>query len=355
MHSVRSLAAGFARRWQRAAFKARERIELWTARGAPSDGDFDRVEVERDLARIARLARGHIAMAAQHLPSGRRLALDGQRRVPLASTVKIPVAMTLLALADQGRLALDAALDVAPGDTRPGPGKFLRRVATGHATALDAIDAMLTVSDNTASDVALRAAGGVEAVRSCIAALNVAGISIDRSIGQLIAEMEGVTASLATGDTQQWQAIADTRPPATRRAAMEALMQDPRDTGSPEAIVDLLVRIARGQALSAAATHRLLDTMVRCQTGKRRLPQLLAPDAVVAHKTGSLTSSLDVAADRPFLSADVGLVTLPNGRGTMAIAIFIVDSAHQSSIQDRIIARLAKRAYDSFAAAVPGA
>ena len=347
----------FVRKVKRAVFLAREHVAEWMPAGrirAPSGGGDARRMLERRLARIARLAQGKVTMTALHLASGRSVSLDGGVRVPAASIVKIPIAVAVLSRVDRGELSLGTRVPIGPEDARPGARALSRAsLSEQHSASIqEIVEAMLIRSDNGASDIALRIAGGVDAVRACLDKLDVADFSIDRSIGQLLADLEGVDSASAHCADEHWRALTSKLPPQVRRAAMDRLLNDTRDTCSADATVRLLAAIHSGTALSVESRRLLLATMARCRTGKHRLKGLLPPGVVVPHKTGSLTSSLDVRADRPFVSSDAGWIELASNGGTMAIAVFIVGSPHQSPIQDRIIARLARRVHDDFASAM---
>ena len=54
--------------------------------------------------------------AALHLGTGRHDNLNGSERFPLASVCKLPIAMNMLAIVDEGKLALDQEIEVLPGD-----------------------------------------------------------------------------------------------------------------------------------------------------------------------------------------------------------------------------------------------
>jgi beta-lactamase class A len=355
-----SSSGRLVRKVKRMLFFARETVTVWLPAASNRQAfaaATRRSTLERRLARIASLAQGRVAMTALHLASGRSISIDGSARVPAASLVKLPIAVAVLSRVDRGEFSLDTRIGVDVEDARPGTRALPRPPAQGlHTVSVrEIVEAMLIRSDNGASDLALRIAGGVGAVRARLEALGITGFGIDRSIGALLADLEGVESERANCAKEQWRTLTAALPIETRRAAMNRLLHDDaRDTCTADATVRLLAAIHCGAALSAESTRLLLDTMVRCRTGKHRLKGLLPPDAVVPHKTGSLTSSLDVPADRPFLSSDAGLLDLPNRGGTLAIAVFIVDSPHQSAIQDRIIARLGRRVYDEFAPAMLG-
>jgi beta-lactamase class A len=62
--------------------------------------------VRASLETIARRVGGEIGIAAIHVESGARVSLNGQRRFPMASVSKIPMAMEFLRRVDAGKFAL---------------------------------------------------------------------------------------------------------------------------------------------------------------------------------------------------------------------------------------------------------
>jgi beta-lactamase class A len=341
------LIGPIVRKVKRSFFAGRERL----ADMGLSRGRNDARALDARLADIARLADGDVACAALNLKTGRMISLNGTLRVPMASVVKIPIAVQLLSRVDRGEIALDSLIPVDVRDTRPGPGVLSRRMtAAGLSVSVkELVELMLTISDNTASDVALRAAGGIEAARGLLSELKSVDISIDRSIGELLADMEGIDHAYGACSHNNWRQVTSALPVGQRRRAVQKLLADARDTCTAESIVRLLETIACGRALTPASTALLLDTMTQCKTAKRRLKGLLPRGARVAHKTGSLISSIDVRNDRPFLIADVGLVDM-DVQVSLACAVFIAGSPHEWEIQDRIVARLARTMFDEFLA-----
>ena len=78
--------------------------------------------------------------------------------------------------------------------------------------------------------------------------------------------------------------------------------------------------------------------MRRCQTGDPRLKGLLPTGTEVAHKTGTALGIVN----------DVGVITLPNGAGHIAIVVFIKDSESSVADSEYSIAEVARGAYDHF-------
>ena len=88
----------------------------------------------------------------------------------------------------------------------------------------------------------------------------------------------------------------------------------------------------------------LWATMKQTETGKNRLKGQLPAGTVVAHKTGwSGTNKEGITA----AVNDVGVVFLPNGRHYF-ISVFVTDSEEDTAANEKIIADVAKVAWDYF-------
>jgi beta-lactamase class A len=308
--------------------------------GAVSDVVTQRMEHE--LERIARLGGGQVGVQAVHLESGRQISLNPQAKFPMASTIKIAIAVQLLTKIEQGELALATMVDVKPTDLHPGSGTLTSLfIHPGvQLSVQNLLELMIVISDNSATDILLRLAGGPEAVRNRLKTLNVQGMSVDRSIIQLLADLQGVTLP----PEEQWTAgfydkLSESRTPEMRKKAVETFAADPRDTSTPAAMVDLLTKIYQGKALKPESRQVLLDVMGRCQTGNARIKGFLPPNTDVAHKTGSLGAT---ATD------DVGYITLPDNAGHIAISVFVGPSTQQTAERDQTIAHLSRAVYDYF-------
>lgn len=338
---------------------ARERVQ-WASsriraalRGQTGFGQHDTSRrVERRLARIAALAGGEVGVAALHVETGQQLSLHGATRLPMASVVKVPVAVSLLRLVDRAELLLDTMIELEPHQVHLDSviiGTRLR--VPGLALSVrNLLELMLVVSDNSASDLLLDLAGGTTAVNDCLHALGVAGMSVNRSTMELIADLQGA----ASPEVENELARAKSAPPKPAvpskgsQAASERFLADERDTSSAEAMVRLLSAIVRGEALSSGSTVLLVEIMRRCETGSGRIKGLLAPDTPVAHKTGYLSRRTEDGSCRPCVVNDAGIITLPNGLGHVAVAVFVTSSPRSLQVQERVIARIARLVYDYF-------
>jgi beta-lactamase class A len=78
----------------------------------------------------------------------------------------------------------------------------------------------------------------------------------------------------------------------------------------------------------------------------RRLRGDLPPGTVVADKTGS--GERNTQTNTAKATNDVGLITLPNGKGTLAMAVLLTDSKLTDVAQEKLVAELARAAFDAY-------
>jgi beta-lactamase class A len=304
--------------------------------------DAGLARLQAELERIAPSAGGTVGVAVRHIESGSEVHLNRGQRFPMGSTFKLPVAVQLLTLVDEGRLSLDKVITLRPGDLRPGSGTLVRSYTQEKPdySVRSLLALMMIVSDNSATDVLWKEAGGSQAVMARLRALGVDGFSVDRPTGLLLAAAFGIDLPPEADRTPaKFEELMRARPKGGREAAHAAMQKDPRDTATPEALVDFLLKIWRREALSPAQSTGLLDIMYRCETGKGRLRGLLPRGTKVAHKTGTLNG---------IVTNDAGIITLPGGAGHVAIAVMVKESLNAMAVQERAIAEIARAVYDHF-------
>jgi len=318
-------------------------LALRSVPGIAQVADPNLRRLESEITRLSAISGGKVGVGIIHLETGRELFVNGAEPYPMASTVKVPIAVELLTRVQAGTVRLDSMVTVRPNDLHPGSGT-LTGLFNDPGVSLSVhnlLELMLLISDNSATDMVLKVAGNGAAVNSRLSALGIKGISVDRPTIHLIADAVGVK---NLGPESGWSlAVFDSLrrmvTPGEVLAARQAFYQDRRDTATPEGMARLLAKISRGEALGPERTAQLLDIMLRCETGAMRLKGLLPPEVPVRHKTGSL--GLGVAND-------VGIIDLPDGAGRVVVAVFVKESTRDVAAQERAIAQIARAAYDYF-------
>lgn len=294
------------------------------------------------MARVARIAGGKVGAAVIHIESGRTALLHADDHYPMASSYKVPIAVKLLDRVDAGEERLERMVELQPSDLHPGSGTIsaLFNKPGVSLSVRNLLELMLLISDNSATDVLLRLAGGPEAVTARMRAMGLPGIEVSRPTALMIADWVGAR---SPGPESEWspeafrtafQAVSE----ADRKAAAARYPDDPRDSARPLDMARLLVRIHKRELHKAETAELLLDILRRCQTGEARLKGILPDGTVVAHKTGSVGSTTN----------DVGIVTLPSGAGHMAVAVFVKASEAPTARRERAIAEIARAAHDFF-------
>jgi beta-lactamase class A len=308
--------------------------------GDLSAAEPDLARLETRLNQIARTARAEVGVAIVHVESGERLSIQGSRPFPMASVYKLPIALELLSQAADGTLSLDREVTLGPSDIRACCSLSRRHPKGGVTLGVhELLELMITESDNTSSDAVLKIVGGPAAVERRMSAWGFKAIHVNRYEGDIAFEMVGVAhpppANEWTLDLQ-YRLISEV-PLADVQAARARYTRDPRDTATPDDMAALLVRLQRGSLLPHPFTNLLLDLMARVKTGPQRLKGRLPPDTAVAHKTGTTEVVIN----------DVGLITLPDGGGHLAMAVLTMNGG-RAAATERAIAEMAAAAYETF-------
>jgi beta-lactamase class A len=208
----------------------------------------------------------------------------------------------------------------------------------------DIITAMVTTSDNTASDWLLRRAGGPAAVTETLRSLALGGVDVSRYELEFAADYYGLccVADMRPFSLVKFAAAVEAVPAAVRARAAKAYERDPRDSATPAGFTTLLVRLHKRQLLNEASTTWLIDRMREMHARDGRIRAGLPPGTPAALRPGTsgLTGGVRAAHN------DTGIITLPGGRGHLAIAVFLKGAGGTEAARDAAIARFARAAYE---------
>jgi beta-lactamase class A len=297
--------------------------------------------LEREIARIEPFSGGTLGVAAMHLESARTFFYKADQQYPLASTYKVPIAVQAFTLAQQGKLDLERLVTWDTTDLHIGSEAFLLFRKPGFAMSVrNLIETMLILSENNATDLMLAMSGGGAAVTQRLRDAGIADMRVDRPTAEIIAHPYGITDIWTNGkfDRAKWERQYAALTPARRDSTAWYYPRDPRDHGSPKAMLTLLTKLWKGELLNREHTAALLDIMYRCETGTKRIKGMLPPGTRVAHKTGTYPSTVN----------DVGIIDLPDGTH-VAIAVYVKESAKvEGPDLEATVAQASRAVYDWF-------
>lgn len=236
----------------------------------------------------------------------------------MQSVYKLPIAIAVLHRVEERKLELDRAVKVTEDDMIPAAGYSPLRDAHprgGDFTIENLLHRAIVESDGSASDVLLRVLGGTRAVRRYMKQAAIHHIHVVDTEAKLV----------------------------------EDRMAQYDDYAEPEGMVELLARLQQGKLLNPENTARLLGWMREAPFGATRIRAKLPPGTVVSDKTGSSGTYDGVTP----ATNDVGLITLPDGNH-MAIAIFLSDAKADATTRNRVIAQIAREAWECWAIPAEG-
>jgi beta-lactamase class A len=274
-----------------------------------------------ELEDRARPAGGTVAIAALHVESGQSVSLRGDQGVFMASVVKLPVAVAVLARAERGELSVERPVTLGPEDMRPGRSPVAERHPKGVTLKVaELIEAAVSDSDNTASDALQRLLGGPAGTAAELRRLKVDGIDVSRTYGEWGREF-----------------------PKDDEAQRRQFLSDTRDRATPDGVVQLLARLQRGELLGRDGTARLLRIMTETRNPTRRIPAGVPVGTQVAHKTGTWGDDTTTVCVN-----DVGLITLPDGTH-LAVAVMAREPKAKLEDVEAALARVTRALYSNWA------
>lgn len=290
------------------------RADATAADEAASIGPTSLDSLRTGLIEAAAPAGGRVGAAVALLGTDEAAGIAADERFPMQSVFKLPLAMTLLDAVDRGTLWLDQDVRVTPADfVSDRQHSPIRDRNPGGVTLplSDLLRAAASESDGTAADALLELVGGPGAVTAYVRGLGVAGLSV------------AVTEKDMGRDPEAQY----------------------RNWATPAGAVALLRALDEGRGLSAESRQHLLRLLTETPTGPNRIKGQLPVGTPVAHKTGSSRTVDGVTA----ATNDIGIITLPDGR-RVAVAVFISGSPADDATRQRVIADVARVAYDFWAA-----
>ncbi len=207
---------------------------------------------------------GNISVSFYDLKEQDGFSVDGDRRVPSASTIKLVIMAELMRRVRGGELSLDDKITVTEAMRTGGDG-ILRELAPGHSFTLrEIMTLMIIISDNEAANILIEMLG-MAAINKMAGELGLKEASLGRKMMDSEAKKQGHDNYICADD-----------------------------------IALIFKKIFEGSCVDGEASAVMLDILKRQQQSGRL--QLYLPEEVeVAHKCGDLD----------FLENDGGIIFLP--------------------------------------------
>jgi beta-lactamase class A len=269
--------------------------------------------LKQQIENFTKTKKAEVGVSIVSIEGKDTLFIGKNNHYPMQSVYKFHLALTVLNLVDKGKLALNQKILVKKSDLQPDLWSPMREKYPQGNIELPLSEILtytVAQSDNSGCDILFKLVGGPKKVHKYIQKLGIKDISIK--------DPEAVLQSDWKVQFNNW--------------------------ATPQSMTQLLIKFYKGNILSKNSYDFLLKTMTETTTGPKRLKGLLPSDAVVAHKTGYSGANKEgvMAAVN-----DVGIITLPNGQH-FAIAVFVTNTTENLETSERIIAEIAKMAWDYF-------
>jgi len=275
----------------------------------------------------------------KNIDTADEIAINADRVMETMSVIKIPILVEAFQQVHDGKFKLDERVDLNDNRRRWGTGLLQILDSDMQPTVKDYMTLMITVSDNSATDVMLEKIGGPAAVDASMKKLGLTTIHMpSTAFDWFRALASAIDPSYKTLDPAQMFKKGFPENPKADEAAWKfhAEEKNPSGLASPHEIGKLLEMIAKGQAVSGDASKQMIEIM-RNQFYMSRIPHYLSNPWSVPHKTGDFP---------PYLANDVGILE----PGKMRVIIVVFNSHYQGQypLLEDAVAKIALETYNFY-------
>ncbi|MEA5529574.1 serine hydrolase [Dolichospermum sp. UHCC 0684] len=232
------------------------------------------------------------------LDNGGYIDINSNISFAAASTIKIPILIAFFQDVDGGKIRLDEMLILQKEMIVGGSGNMQYQPTGSKYTALDVATKMITISDNTATNMLVAKLGGQEALNGRFRSWGL----ITTMIRNPLPDLEGT------------------------------------NTTSPRELGNLISMVNQGNMVSMRSRDLILNIMSRTERDNL-LPAGLGKGANAYHKTGDIGTML----------ADAGLIDVPTGK--RYIAAIMVKRPNNDPRAAKLISSISSAAYQHFSQA----
>jgi beta-lactamase class A len=229
------------------------------------------------------------------LDTGNYVDVNGSTSFPAASTIKVPILIAFFQDVDAGKIRLDEMLTMEQNVVAGGSGNLQYKAAGTQYAALEVVTKMITISDNTATNMLIARLGGIDALNQRFRSW-------------------GLTATIIRNQLPDLSGT---------------------NTTSPKELGNLMAIVSQGNLVSMQSRDLMLDILRRTQRDTL-LPSGLGEGARAYHKTGDIGTML----------ADTGLIFVPTGK--RYVAAVMVQRPNNDPRAEKLISSISRAAYQEF-------
>jgi beta-lactamase class A len=246
--------------------------------------------MQHQIERAASDFQGVMGIAARNLLNGEEVTVNADAPFPTASTIKTGVMIEAYHQAAEGKLPLTSRITLKDADKVGGSGVLNGMVEGLDLTVRDVIHLMITLSDNTATNMLVTRLGAKQID--------------DRLSGYGLTQTKIFRPTFRDGKP-------DVFPELEREFGLGMT--------TPKEMMRLMALIADGKAVNADASAQMLGTLRR-QHDRAMIPRSLPEGIEVGNKTGTDSEKLpDASGRRGSIRADAAIVTGPGVKYVIAI------------------------------------
>ncbi|OQX95435.1 hypothetical protein B6I21_05430 [candidate division KSB1 bacterium 4572_119] len=253
---------------------------------------------ETEIRRLEKYTGGRIGVMAKNLGSGEIVSYRADEKFPTASVIKVPVMVEYFYQVKEGKLNPTQKIVLADSNKWGGSGLFQYFQGTTYQQLIDAVLMMITISDNTATNMVIDVLGKthLEKLEAVNERMKKLGLKNTRLLNKLMS----------------WETKTDS--PESIRYGV--------GVSTPADMVNLLEQMATFQLVDSTSSKGMISILEKQEYNTiipRLLPFEITPGLRVAHKSGSVTG----------VRNDVGLIH--SSKANIALAIFIEQSLDRKS------------------------
>lgn len=298
---------------------------------------------------LTSLGRGNAqwALHVHNFESGASGSVQGDVLVDTMSVIKVPLLLHLLELAYRGEVNLSQRLRLTRDRKRFGTGVLATLDDGLELTLRDAAELMITVSDNTATDIVFDAVGGPQALNAALAAR---GFCRTKACGTTFEWLRHLATSMDSScATYSPEELFVKGYPLSNSAELRAARARYHFGGGPSfglttaAEFGTLLAALEAREYSAPKVCEQALHILGRQNFRSRIPRYLPPEVTVVNKTGDFS---------PFIANDSGVARAP-GAPTMVFCIFSSRHTQAWGYAEEVIARSAEACWKAMTQSVP--